>query len=622
VNTRWLLGGAAWAAFSVAVWFVGDVVPALEGPFERFALIVAAGVGWLAWELARVRRTLRENEQLLDGIAGGAEPDSAARAAHEISVLRKRLEDAVEVLRRTRFVGPSGERRTVAELPWYMFIGAPGSGKTTALLNAGLRFPLGDPRGERALQGVGGTRNCDWWFTAEAVLLDTAGRYTTQESDHEADAAAWLGFLDLLKRYRPRQPLNGVIVTLSVGDLVHWNAEEMARYAAHVRERLSELTARLAVRLPLYVLVTKADLLSGFMEFFGHLDAEGRAQVWGTTFQQSELGADIAKRFDEEFAHLERRLYALLPARLQDERDLQRRAAIYRFPQQFRGIAPLISAFLESAFVKDGEPPFLRGVYFASGTQEGSPIDRVLGTLARSFNLERKVQPPVLGTGKSFFLRRLLHEVIFGEAGLAGADVAEERRRRRTRLAAYAAMAVATLAMAALWTASYFGNRALVADAELRAIAAAREIEALREVRPGDEAKLLAILNSLRDVRAADSSWLRRLGLYQGDKIAAQAERAYRNALRETLLAHLGFSLETALRSAPSKELLQAYETAEPGLLEKAALRLWALPEPARADLASHLRAALAERPLVLPRPRDEALIEQARRRLAAGTRA
>src|SRR5689334_25184375 len=99
-----------------------------------------------------------------------------------------------------------------------------------------------------------------WWFTEQAVLVDTAGRYTTQESDKEADAAAWLGFLHLLKRHRGRQPLNGVIVTLSIADLVHWNDEELDRYAQHVRERVGELHARLGIRLPLYLLVTKADL--------------------------------------------------------------------------------------------------------------------------------------------------------------------------------------------------------------------------------------------------------------------------------------------------------------------------------------------------------------------------
>jgi len=629
---RWAVGAAAWAAFSAAVWFAGDTVALgslrpLDGPFERLALIIAAAALWLGWELARARRTLQENERLLEGLAGGlADQDSASRAAHEISILRKRFEEALAMLRKARFRGADGERRMVSQLPWYMFIGAPGSGKTTALLNAGLRFPLGDPRAGNTLQGVGGTRNCDWWFTDEAVLLDTAGRYTTQESDREADAAAWLGFLELLKRFRPRQPLNGAIVTLSVADLVHWNEEELARYAGHVRERLWELTTRLGVRLPVYLMITKADLLAGFNEFFAELDAEGRAQVWGTTFDLTALQAEarMSARFEEEFSRLERRLYAVLPGRLQEERDLQRRAAIYRFPQQFRMAGPMIASFLDSAFGTGwgAEPPLLRGVYFASGTQEGSPIDRVLGTLARNFNLERKVQPPSLGSGRSFFLKRLLREVIFGESGLAGVDMAEERRRRMARVAAYAILAGASVALAIAWTASYFGNRSLIAAAEASTAAARRELEALPAIRPGEEARLVAALNRLRDLRPAEGSWIHRFGLYQGEKLQAQAERAYRNALRESLLAHLATSLEARLRSAPSRDVLDGYvalfETADEKLIGRAAAAAWQVPEK---DLSAHLRAALAERPLALPRSRDDALIGEARRKLASGAR-
>jgi len=345
--------------------------------------------------------------RLLAALLGGVPRDQ------DVDLLRKRFEDALGALRKARF------------LPWYLFIGAPGSGKTTALLNAGLRFPLGDPRtGEQGLPDAAGTRDCDWWFTDQAVLVDTAGRYTTQESGDQADAAAWLGFLDLLKRFRPREPLNGVIITLSMAELVDGDERELARYAGHVRDRVRELYARLGVRLPIYLMVTKTDLLAGFNEYFSEFDAQQRAQAWGTTFDPTEQARGIAERFREEFARLERRLYALLPERLQAARELQKRATIYRFPQQFRITGPLIGRFLGAAFGGEwaGEPPFVRGVYFSSGTQEGSPIDRVLGALARDFNLERKVQLSAGGMGKSYFLKRLLNEVVFSESGLAERD--------------------------------------------------------------------------------------------------------------------------------------------------------------------------------------------------------
>jgi type VI secretion system protein ImpL len=637
---RWTVGALAWATLSAAAWFAGDALVIagerpLDGPLARLAFVVALAALWLGWELWRVRRSLLENQRLLDGLVSGvADADSAERAAHELALLKKRFEDALQVLRKSRFRGPHGERRTVAELPWYMFIGAPGSGKTTALLNAGLRFPLGDPRGE-TLQGVGGTRNCDWWFTEEAVLLDTAGRYTTQESDREADAAAWLGFLDLLKRFRPRQPLNGALVTLSVSDLVHWNEDELARYAAHVRDRLDELYEKLGVRPPVYVLVTKADLLGGFNEFFSEFDAEHRAQVWGTTFDASERAAEghvIVARFAEELGTLERRLYALLPGRLLEERDLQRRAAIYRFPQQLRATGPLLGNFLAAVFASGQAryTPYLRGVYFTSGTQEGSPIDRVLGTLARTFDLERKVQPPAPGTGKSFFLKRLLREVIFAEAGLGGLDATCDRRRRLALAAGLAGVFATTATLAGVWTLSYFRNRELVAAAERATAAVMRELELQPAVlRATDETRLLAVLDRLRELRSevAPGGTLVHVGLGQGDKLRAQAARAYRTALRESLLPHAVSSLEHALRKAPSRVALEAYvslyDAGRPDVaaMQAALARIWNLPVELRGRLAVHLADALEERPFSPGHVRNDLLVEAARLRLGRGVR-
>lgn len=102
-------------------------------------------------------------------------------------------------------------------MPWYIIIGPPGTGKTTILRNSGLNFPLAAD-GEAAIQGIGGTRNCDWWIANEAVLIDTAGRYTTQDVNQDIDAAAWTGFLNLLKEHRRRRPVNGVLLAVSIAD--------------------------------------------------------------------------------------------------------------------------------------------------------------------------------------------------------------------------------------------------------------------------------------------------------------------------------------------------------------------------------------------------------------------
>lgn len=644
IKNRWLLGGLALVTFSLAVWFVGEMLVLgewrpLEQPAGRMLLTAAVAAAWISLEFRRTRQARRDNEKLLDDLASaGSESDSAVRAAHEIAVLRQRFEEAAVILKKARFKGPDGEQRYLQELPWYVFIGAPGSGKTTALVNSGLRFPLPGKGGDPSLAGVGGTRNCDWWFTEEAVLLDTAGRYTTQESDLQADATAWFGFLDLLKRFRPRQPLNGALVTLSVSDLMLWSEEERERYARHVRSRIEELYGRLGVRFPIYLLVTKMDLLAGFTEFFGELDVEGRARVWGVTFDyvgQTLEGGNPAIRFAGEFVDLESRLYAEMRDRLQQENDLQRRAAIYRFPQEFRGTGSRIGQFLESGFAGDLErAALLRGVYFTSGTQEGSPIDRVLGTLARNFRLERAALPAQAGIGKSFFLRRLLREVIFPEAGLAGSDERLERQTHRNRRLAFGALGALTFVLGALWTASYLGNREFVATASAKTAAAKSELRALGSPRPGDESRLVRALNALRDLpggygdKDRATPLLLGLGLYQGDKLGAQARRAYRNGLRDLLLPHLSDSLEEALRTTKAREtlsaILDAYLSlhdsggADPTTVAVVAAHLWRLPDADHADLNRHLRAGFEDMGPEMRPARNEAIIKDVRQRLAS----
>ena len=83
--------------------------------------------------------------------------------------------------------------------------------------------------GQGAVAGVGGTRLCDWWFTEDAVLIDTAGRYTTQDSNAAVDRAGWDAFLDLLKETRPRQPLNGLLVAFPLSDIATAPADERRR---------------------------------------------------------------------------------------------------------------------------------------------------------------------------------------------------------------------------------------------------------------------------------------------------------------------------------------------------------------------------------------------------------
>src|SRR5947207_13260240 len=213
-----LLGLLLIKAFS---WYAGPYFAFAEWrPLDsQFARLVAIGVVvgiWVLWRLMKRLKAYRASDRLLTAVVAQPQPQvEKARTPAEVVKLRERFEEAVGALKQQRRSGHS-----LYELPWYVIIGAPGSGKTTALVNSGLKFPLEQRVGKGALRGVGGTRNCDWWFADEAIFLDTAGRYTTQDSDAASDSEGWGEFLALLKKYRTRRPLNGVILAISAQDLI------------------------------------------------------------------------------------------------------------------------------------------------------------------------------------------------------------------------------------------------------------------------------------------------------------------------------------------------------------------------------------------------------------------
>jgi type VI secretion system protein ImpL len=208
---------------------------------------------------------------------GEAEPLAPAetRAEADLDAVRSAMLEAVGTIRNSRLGRASGAR-ALYELPWYMVIGNPAAGKSSAITQSGLQFPFADPK---AIPGVGGTRQCDWFFTAEGILLDTAGRYAVQAADREE----WHGFLGLLKKHRPRAPVNGIVIAVSIAELRGDDTESVLQLARSLRQRVQDLIERLAVFAPVYVMFTKADLVAGFADFFADAEAAERERPWGAT---------------------------------------------------------------------------------------------------------------------------------------------------------------------------------------------------------------------------------------------------------------------------------------------------------------------------------------------------
>jgi type VI secretion system protein ImpL len=642
---RWVLTAFGLISSAAMVWLYGPMLSVLEGWLPRVLVLIAMTFVWMGVNVAIDAFHRRVEQRLAQGVTAGGPaataapgaPSGAASGAEDVAEQRERLTRAMTLLRKAR-----GTRGYLYEQPWYAIIGPPGSGKTTALANAGLRFPLaGELDGE--IRGVGGTRFCDWSFTDEAVLIDTAGRYTTQDSNAAVDKAGWDGFLALLRRTRPRQPLNGVIVAIAATDIAQAPEAERRAHARAIRARIKELYTGLAARIPVYMIFTKLDLIQGFTDFFDDLDRDRRAQVWGVTFPLESGHAGPAGRFAGEFQALTAQLSARIIDRLQAERSPDRRTAIADFPFQFASLETPLAAFVDEAFggTRLDPAPFLRGIYFASGTQEGSPIDRLAGSLARSFGIDQRraaLLRPVEGRG--YFLETLLKRVVFGEAMLVVRNPRAARRRLLLRGAAWTVTAIAIGAGAGgLWlTAVQAEGREQHFDGALAAYRQAAAAMPLSPVPVGasDLPRVKPLLDQARALQtdaAGTGGALPSFGLTQQDKHAAAAELVYRRAVERVLLPRLVSSLEARIRNR-ANDLDALYRATRvylilcgQGPMDRAMVRDWVAADwaetyagaslaPFRADLLGHLDALLA-RPISAFIDPDPDLLARAQAKLA-----
>lgn len=550
---RLCLWGAGLASISMIVWTVGPLIQIggyrpLDNYLVREAVILIVTATAASFAGFKFYRRRKSSQQLAEGIGAAKEDDGV--------VLKDRMKDALATLKKAS----GGKGDFLYDLPWYLLIGPPGAGKTTALVNSGLKFPLSRGATPAAVAGIGGTRYCDWWFTEDAVLIDTAGRYTTQDSNATADQQSWLRFLELLKKNRPRQPINGVMVAISLEDLMTLSSAEIAAHTNAIRARLLELHERLKVDFPVYAIFTKADLVAGFTEFFGNLGENGRKQVWGATFQTKDKTRNLVGEVPYEFDSLIERLNVDLTDRLQEEPAPSTRVSLFGFPAQMAALKRTIFDFLNAIFepTRYHANATLRGFYFTSGTQEGTPIDQVIGALARSFGAEEVAGATYSGKGRSFFLTDLINRVIIGEAAWVSTDWRAVRRALIFKIAAYTCLLAFAAAATTAWIISYLHNKELIAETSTRVEAyraAAGPLATQKVISDRAYEKVEPLLRRLRFLPVGYASRGKgvplsaRFGLNQYDRLQSSSENAYRVALERMFRPRIMYRLEEVLEA-------------------------------------------------------------------------
>ncbi len=263
--------------------------------------------------------------------------------------------------------------------------------------------------------------------------------------------------------------------------------------------------------------------------------------MWGTTFPAERHGEVTWDRAAAEFDALVDRLARESMDRLQEEADPVSRIPLFGFPGQVAMLKDRTMGFIEAVFKPSRYETTadLRGFYLTSGTQEGTPIDQVLGAIDRSFGTSRAARLSS-GTGRSFFIRDLLTEVVFREAGWVRQDGRARRRELILRGAVFGAIGAVTVGIAGLLLLSFERNRELI-RASQSAISEYRElpdtVKAATSVSAPDFDTVLGALHILRglppgyDQRAQSTPLTETFGLSQRERLESAATTSYRTGL-------------------------------------------------------------------------------------------
>lgn len=571
-------------------------------------------MAWAAWRLWRRWRGWRESRQ---GAASPAPtvpplPDNAAAQA-----LRNSVQDAVAMLRGSR-MGKLAGARALYELPWCLVIGSPGAGKSCAIRHSGLQFPFEAGQVEHA---PGGTGQLDWYFAREGIVLDTAGRYAADEGSRDE----WRGLLDLLKKHRPRAPVNGVVVAVDVDEL-RGDPDGAWQLARSLRLRMQDMVERLEVFAPVYVLFTKADRIAGFSEFFAQADHGERERAWGATMPYKRRAAvrEVLAFFDHAYDGLVEGIKEMGVAILAQPRCGAPEPGVLAFPLEFMALRAAARAFVAALFE---ENPFqdglvFRGFYFASALRDGVPPNSQSRRIAERFALAwQEPQPcaqpgPDLGAKRGYFLLQLFRDVIFADRALVTHYAS--RNAMRLRYVAFGAALLALGALLAGWTWSYQANLRLIGqvqadlDKAQRLQAGRHDLQSRLEALEVMEARIVQ-LEKLR----RDTPWETGLGLYQGEALERKLRNEYFIGARDVMLLPAAVSLEAQLAALGTD--VAGGSAADDGYNALKAYLM--LAEPARAEsahlndqLARHWRAWLESRQGAMPR---EQMIRSAERLLA-----
>lgn len=546
----WLVTAAL--LLTLLFWFVGPLLTfgdarPLEAASTRLAVLLFVVLVWSVVSVLLLTRRKHADRAMLAALRRQQEEEQQASKAQrltaeaELASFRNRARRAMRRAggKRLRFSLLARDRYRI---PWYLIIGSENSGKTALALNSN-PMPLD---GDVGLNGAAAT----FHLSNGAVLVEMAGRFLTSLPG-TGTTWLWLRLLAHLRKLRPHQPVSGIIAVVDAGELAGKTPETVTDLGTMLRQRIQQVTDQLRTRPPVYIVVTKLDLLIGFEEFFDTLSVAERNAALGFAISEtpeSDLRVPTVERFEQGFSGMIERFSQHLLLRLDEEPDGYRRCRASEFPSQFAAMGtmlePLIAQLSFMPDDADADALLVRGLFFVSATQSGFSVDTLARDLSSCFaqqpkNLALREDEPAQ-RGRPYFLRGLLSDVILPESGLGGLS------RRATVivwLRGVATNALLTFAVIAplilLWLGFNEGQAYTVRLVD--GVNTARAQLAMEPPLNGRSADFSATLNTLNELRMLANEQPDRatVGLYSTAAVEQATEQAYHKGINGMLLPFL-----------------------------------------------------------------------------------
>lgn len=458
----WLMGLPPVQRAGTVLGFFGiSVGGGFAAYFNNWPLLITIGVGlllvvvaFILWKLF----TKKSDKELTSGLEqwGKQAPRGNEKQIADTLQLQSVFGEGLLQIRDAL----KAHKKDLYHIPWYLVVGPPGSGKTEMVRRSGISFFV-----DNMNKGAGGTLSMDWWPSEGGILVDSAGRLFTDGGDE------WRTLLQLLRKSRPRCPVNGVVLAIGADGLLRGSEEELARTLLPTSKRLAEIQKELQVRLPVYVIITKGDLIPGFKEFFDHVEGpEQQAQMLGWSdevpleqehrFRPDQIDALLARMVER----IRKRRWALLQDLGRGEPPpgtprINYMDTLYELPETLEHqVMPRLKRYLEVIFgqsqgVLANRPAFVRGVYFTSAMQEGGALDAFM---AQTMGVPVE-KVPADGRrwekDRAVFIRGVLSRKVFPEKGLVtpALDVGREVVRRQMYLFGSVAAGILFLGGLMVW---------------------------------------------------------------------------------------------------------------------------------------------------------------------------